>query len=286
MKLQSPASRRHAQGFTLIELLIALLLVGIILTAVVYVNIETVRASAALQARNELLPELQVTQNYMAGKLKEAAYIFPNLSNIQMSVSGATTAKPPGGSAGSVYNWVIGTDPIIAFVMPPKTVIPNGCATATAAKTATINNTSTYCYAFYAFYAIKRDAFVAATSGADDPGANGANDASSWVLVEYRAYYDSAGYLPSTAFIPTGNTGQLLMDFLPAQYSGATKLFTTNAASAAANQLAGSTTVTINLAALKNVAGQMVRLPSGASTDFNTLVVYPRNVGQPTLLSN
>lgn len=275
MKSLRLSSRRHVQAFTLIELLIALLLVGIILAAVVYVNIETVRASASLQARNQLLPELQMAQNYMAGKLKQAAYIFPNGSNIQMSVSGATTAKPPGGSAGSIYNWVVGTDPIIAFVLPPKTVTSGNCATAT---TMTASN---FCYAFYAFYAMKRDAFVAATSFADDPGTNGANDASSWVLVEYRAYYNTAGFLPSTTSIPTGNTGQLLMDFLPAQYAGVTKLFTTNAA--AANQFAGSTTVTINLAALQNVASQVVRLPSNLATDFNTLVVYPSNVGKPQL---
>ena len=277
MKSLRLSSRRHVQAFTLIELLIALLLVGIILAAVVYVNIETVRASASLQARNQLLPELQMAQNYMAGKLKQAAYIFPNGSNIQMSVSGATTAKPPGGSAGSIYNWVVGTDPIIAFVLPPKTATSGNCATAT---TMTASN---FCYAFYAFYAMKRDAFVAATSFADDPGTNGANDASSWVLVEYRAYYNTAGFLPSTTSIPTGNTGQLLMDFLPAQYAGVTKLFTTNAAAAAANQFAGSTTVTINLAALQNVASQVVRLPSNLATDFNTLVVYPSNVGKPQL---
>lgn len=277
MKSLRLSPRRHVQAFTLIELLIALLLVGIILAAVVYVNIETVRASASLQARNQLLPELQMAQNYMAGKLKQAAYIFPNGSNIQMSVSGATTAKPPGGSAGSIYNWVVGTDPIIAFVLPPKTVTSGNCATATTMTT------SNFCYAFYAFYAMKRDAFVAATSFADDPGTNGANDASSWVLVEYRAYYNTAGFLPSTTSIPTGNTGQLLMDFLPAQYAGVTKLFTINAAAAAANQFAGSTTVTINLAALQNVASQVVRLPSNLATDFNTLVVYPSNVGKPQL---
>ncbi len=285
MKSQSPPPRRRVQAFTLIELLIALALVGIILAAVVYVNIETVRASASLQARNQMLPELQVAQNYMAGKLKQAAYIFPNGSNIQMSVSGATTAKPPGGSTGSVYNWVVGTDPIIAFVLPPKTVVSGGCANAFSTKTAAVNNMSTFCYAFYAFYAMKRDAFVAATSFADDPGTNAANDASSWVLVEYRAYYNTDGFLPSTTSIPTGNTGQLLMDFLPAQYTGTTKLFATNAALAAANQLIGSTTVTINLAALQNVASQVVRLPGNLATNFNTLVVYPSNVGKTQLLN-
>ena len=291
MKFQVLPSRRHVQAFTLIELLIALVLVGIILAAVVYVNMETVRASASLQARNQLLPELQVTQNYMASKLRQAAYIFPNGSNIQMSVSGATTAKPPGGSTGSAYNWKVGIDPIIAFVLPPKTVTSGNCATATA------TTASNFCYAFYAFYAMKRDAFVAATSFADDPGTDAANDASSWVLVEYRAYYSPSatnfasgfspasslnGYSTSTTNIPTGNTGQLLMDFLPSQYNtGMIKLFTTNVASV--TQAPGTATVTVNLAAFQNVSSQVVRLPGNLTTDFNTLVVYPSNVGKTPL---
>ena len=41
MKFLRLSSRRHVQAFTLIELLIALLLVGIILAAVVYVNIKS-----------------------------------------------------------------------------------------------------------------------------------------------------------------------------------------------------------------------------------------------------
>jgi prepilin-type N-terminal cleavage/methylation domain-containing protein len=274
-----PQNRSNA-GFTLLELLISLALLGVLLTAVVYINISTSRSAAALQSRNDLLPELQIAQNYMAGKLREAAYVFPPASNVQMTAAGSTSVRPAGGN-----NWVVGTDPIVAFIVPPRTISAGACATAT---TFTVSD---YCYAFYAFYAMKRDVYVAAVTGSDDPGTDAGNDTSSWVLVEYRSYYSSAtlntnsGYLASAASIPTGNRGRLLMDYLPV-YSGATALFsTTNTTFSATGEAVGITTVVMNLAALQSVAGQTIRLPSSIVTDFASLTVYPRNVGKPMLVN-
>ena len=272
---------RTSHGFTLIELLISLALVGILLTAVVYLNISTSRSAAALQTRNDLLPELQIAQNYMANKLKEASYIFPNPSYVQMSAAGGTSVSPSGSA-----NWQIPTDPIVAFIVPPKTVIPGRCATEGAI---TNGDVAQYCYAFYAFYAMTRSAYLAAVSGADRPNSDPVNDAISWVLVEYRGYYSSAslntnsGFLWGSSSIPTSNRGRLLMDYLP-PYTGTTKLFTV--AGTTANYLtetAGVTTVTINLASQQSVAGQIVRLPNSDTTKFTPLTVYPRNVGKPQL---
>lgn len=289
-------NRRLKHGFTLVELLIALALLGIILTAVVSVNIGTARAAAALQARNDLQPELQLTQNYMAGKLREAAYIFPVGANIQMSVSAATTAKPDG-----TQNWVVGDTaaPIMAFVVPPKTV--GGTPLTNCAAAASHCEIADRCYAFYAFYPMKRDAYLAAVTGADDPGANSLNDSTAWVLMEYRGYYSSAalntnlGFLASSApstsipIVPkaptvptaTDNVGRLLMDYL-FPTDATTPLFTeANAPAAALSQSPGVTTVAMNLAASQNVVGQIVRVP--AASTFSSLTVYPRNVGKPQL---
>lgn len=267
---------RHQLGFTLVELLISLALLGILLTAVVTINIGTSRSAAALQARNDMLPELQITQNYMAGKLREAAYVFPVGSNIQLTATGTTTRNAATGN----YNWQVGTHPIIAFILPPRVVVPGGCATATASTIAD------YCYAFYAFYALNRGDYVAAVTGADDPGDNSANDATAMVLMEYRGYYSSAslntnvGYLPNTTAIPTGNRGRMLMDYLsPYPSTSALPLFS----QATTSQQAGVTTVTLNLAALQSVAGQSVRIPSSDGSTFNSLTVYPRNVGKPSV---
>jgi prepilin-type N-terminal cleavage/methylation domain-containing protein len=268
--------KRPISAFTLIELLIALALVGIVLSAVVYVYIGTTRSAASLQARNDLMPEMQITQNYMAGKLREAAYIFQNGANIQMSAAGGTS-KSPAGSA----NFKVGTDPVLAFILPPKTVLAGGCTGATA------STASDYCYTFYAFYAMKRSDYLSGASGADDPGDSPGNDATSWVLVEYRAnYIGTLGFSVATINIPTGNRGRLLMDYLP-PYSAtsAKQLFNvpTSIPAATAGQTAGVVAVTLNLAAQQKVADQTIRLPSSDITDYSSVTVYPRNVGKPPL---
>ncbi|WP_407539673.1 prepilin-type N-terminal cleavage/methylation domain-containing protein [Deinococcus radiomollis] len=52
-------------GFTLVELLISLGILGLLLAAVVSVNVGTSRSAAGLQTRNDLQPELQIVQNYI-----------------------------------------------------------------------------------------------------------------------------------------------------------------------------------------------------------------------------
>lgn len=290
MKPKIKHSLHRTSAFTLIELLIALALIGIILTAVVYVNIGTVRSSAVLQARNEALAESQVAQNYMISKLKQAAYIFPAGSNIQMSATGNTSVKPGGG-----LNWVVGTDPIVAFVLPPKTVVAGACA---GASTTTASD---FCYAFYAYYAMNRGDFVAATTGANDPGTDNLNDLTSWVMVEYRGYYSQSatnfasgfsltnpltGYSTAAVDIPTGNQGRLLLDYVtPRTQSTDPLLFAVNASPP---QSPGTTSVSMNLGLQRNVIGQVLQIP-GVSTDTSTgryiQTVYPRNVS-PTPLRN
>jgi len=276
--------RAAEQGFTLVELLISLALLGIVLTAVVSINIGTSQSAAALQVRNDLTPELQIAQSYMVGKLGQAAYVFPT-GTIQLSANGKTTLSPSGSQ-----NWRIGTDPIVAFVLPPKIVTPGGCASNA------LTNPSTYCYAFYAFYAMKRSDYVGTSTttgitGADNPGKNPANDATAWVLMEYRSYYSNTansvntGFSVATTNIVTGNQGRLLMDYLiPYGASPATQLFSQAGAPVGiANQQAGVTTVTMNLAASQLVGSQTVRVPTSSATAFTSVTVYPRNVGKPML---
>ncbi|MGY2892861.1 PulJ/GspJ family protein [Deinococcus sp. UYEF24] len=278
---------RRTSGFTLVELLIALLIVSLILSAVVSVYVGTTRSAASLQTRNDLQPELQVTQNYMASKLRQASYVFPIGANVQMSATGVTSQNPAGGQ-----NWRVGTDAIVAFILPPRSVSPS--PTVTCANT---TSPDLYCYAFYAFYAIKRSdyvgtATVAGVTGADNPGKNPANDSTAWVLMEYRGYYSNpatsyagTGFSQFVTEIPTGNRGRMLMDYLvPYSPSPATPLFSTNVTQTPpGNQVAGVATVTMNLAALQTVAGQAVRVPAGTTTTYSTLTVYPRNVGKPLL---
>ena len=69
--------RLDQAGFTLLELLVALGLMGIVMGAVLSLNVNTGRATSALQARSELTSETQIAQNYIAGKIRNAVYVYP-----------------------------------------------------------------------------------------------------------------------------------------------------------------------------------------------------------------
>jgi len=261
-------------GFTLVELLIALALLGILLTAVVSVNIGTSRAAALLQARNDLLPETQMTQSYIASKLRQASYVFTDGSSFTLNSTSLTTRDPSGS-----YVWTIGTDPIMAFIVPPRTVSPGQCA---AAATDTVRDL--YCYTFYAYYGTPRSNMTgSSTALLENPGADSANDGTSWVLMEYRKYYGgAAGGVFATpaaavAAIPLGGTGRLIMDYLtPTTETGTNVLFDSPVSSATFAQTPGTTNVTMYLAASRTVAGQALSLPA---TGRYSLTVYPRNLG-------
>ena len=262
-------------GFTLVELLIALALLSLILTAVVSLNIGTSRAAALLQARNDLLPESQIAQNYMASKLRQATYVFPNGSAFTLNGTSTTTRDPSGSAL-----WTVGSDPVVAFIVPPRMVSTGQCLAATAA--ANTANQDTYCYAFYSFYGTMRNN-ITSSAGLENPGADAANDSTSWVLMEYRSYYaagNAGGYTTpavAVAAIPTGGVGHLLMDYLkPTTETGTDVLFNCPAATGNVMQVAGTTNVTMNLAAYRSVAGQPLNLPS---TGRYALTVYPRNLG-------
>ena len=285
--------KRPTAGLTLIELLVGLALIGIVLATLLSLTIGTARPSATLQARNDLLPELQTAQNYMAGKLREAVYIFPAGLSFSLAGSG-NTLKSPSGS----YNWTIGTDPMVAFIVPPRSVVSPTSTTLGGCASGSDNDK--YCYAFYAFYAIKRADLVnptGADSRTNNPGPDASNDANAWVLMEYRGYYTTSvlgytasGYSTTLTNIPGattngGSSGRLLMDYLQPM-TGTIPLFT---APSTGPQVAGQTNMKMNLAARQAAPGQIVRLPNNLlNTDpaaFNTLTVYPRNVGKPQLLN-
>lgn len=283
--------RLDQAGFTLLELLVALGLMGIVMGAVLSLNVNTGRATSALQARSELTSETQIAQNYIAGKIRSAVYVYPYgasnyVASLQFANSGYSTynASPRAGFDGNnSYNWRYGagdgTDPLIAFILPPAGPPNNLCATSTTTDAKEQN-----CYAFYAYYAIPRASLVNGAgagaaaltlpSGANRLPADSNNDSNVWALMEYRSYFTGSGYSISTSSgFTTGGTGRLVLDYLrPTTQIGTDKLFIGGVGTTSAPP----TSVTINLATTRQIAGQTVNVPG---TGRYSITVYPRNLG-------
>ncbi|MFC4452600.1 type II secretion system protein [Deinococcus sonorensis] len=287
-------SAHRSYGFTLPELLVGMVLIGIIMTAILTLNVGTGRSTASLQSRTSLLAETQNAQNYMVSRLQTAVYVFRKGDTVSLSSTNGPTTRNP---RTSTSNWLVGTDPILAFIVPPKdqNVAAGSCTSdvTTAAK----------CYYFYAYYPVLRSVVVSGTSGSNDPGADPANN-NAWVLMEFRGRYvpsaiSGKAYSEVTTDIPaTGVEGRVLLDYLrpvpltvpptPTQM-----LFdqSDTPTTPPTTEGPGTVSVTVNLAAEQaSRGGGTVRVPpdptnsnsAGSGTRYS-VTVYPRNIGTPQL---
>ncbi|GGM17986.1 PulJ/GspJ family protein [Deinococcus aerophilus] len=255
-------------GFTLLEMLVAMALIGIVLTALVSFFTQGSQASAQSSSRAELQQELLNAQQLISGKLREAWYVYPPGQTITMTGT-SLTQKPAGGNS-----WLVGTDPILAMVLPPE--LAGGA------------------YRFLAYYPVKRSVWVSGTGTGSwrSPGLDATNG-DTWVLAEYRGTIAAGlgGGPPATPpIVPTSNTPNILSDYIAP--TTATTGFTTTSPTdntytmftyTAANGLPASAvnpvnSVTLNLATTRKVGGTTLRLPGAAGT--YTISVYPTNLGK------
>ncbi|MFB9994413.1 PilW family protein [Deinococcus oregonensis] len=280
---------RRTQGLTLIELLIGLSLALIVLTAAFNLFISSSQTASELQIRNDLRSEMQIAQNYLAAQVREAVYVFPRGTALQLG-SGYTTKRPGLGT------WRVGDDaaPVLAFIRPPE-----------SAGAACTNSNKDGCYAFYAYYPVLRSGWVSNAMGANNPGQDGQNQ-DRWLLVEYRANFvppttltaaEKKAFRPSLSAInlaspynppASGQGGRLLLDYVrPAALApaGAPPLFTQqDAPTPATLQTPGAVSVSINLTSSRRIRGKVLQIPGQDAASLpadtvQTITVFPRNLG-------
>lgn len=278
--------RARTAAFTLIELLIAVGLGMLIMLLASNFLISSSRMSSDVQSRNELLEESQIVQNYMASQLREAVYVFPPGTVINMG-TGNTTRRPGGGT------WTVGdvNVPIVAFIRPPSLRAgvpdPNG-GTVNACGTSSETRS---CYAFLAYYPVLRSTWVSGTSGSSNPGADEANK-NRWVLVEYRHNYDFTTPPTLTGLLGksySGGSGRIMLDYVrPTALAPANTppLFQINELTTPlpSPQSPGDISISINLALSRLVSGKLITVPNpgpGAqpADTVTSAMVAPRNLG-------
>lgn len=258
-------------GFTLVEMLVVTALLGVVLLALSQTFVSGSQTTTLALGRAELQQETVNAQQLVASRVREAWYVFPPAQTLALG-SGELRRNPLASTASG--NWTVGTHPILAMVLPPRETpsATNVCST----------STSEFCYRFYAYYPVRRSVWVAGSSGASNPGSDAVNDASVWVLAEYRDYYYESNpptTAPSSLTLPptSGSDANLLSDYVAV---------TTNAGSGANYRMfdyalssSGAVVgVKINLATQRQMSGRVVRLPDPAGA--YALSVYPQNIGR------
>lgn len=266
---------RRNQGFTLVEMLVSMVILGILMLAFTQVFGGSLKAAGQINGRNELVTEGQVAQQLIAARLQSAAYVYPAGTTMQLSSSGLTSKNTVGPSSGQ--NWKVGTDPILAMVLPPK-------ATGTCNNSTDVNKDA--CFTFYAYYPYKRGSLT--SSGlAEAPTENPAND-DQWVLMQYKSYiYDgitrsSLSTTPPSAWSYTSilsggspnirsQPANVLVDYLqPATSAPTYTMFAIDATSA-------TKSVTLNLRFLQMRGTKALRVPAATGSAPLSTRVYPRN---------
>ena len=261
---------KKSQGFTLIEMLIGMAIFGILMLAFTQIFGGSLKASSQINSRNELVSEGQIAQQLVASRLQSAYYVYPPGTSVQLTDNGFTAKNTVNGA--NTYIWRVGTNPFIAIILPPTTA---GTCTSSFTKA---------CFSFYAYYPVLRSVLIAENKSIA-PDAD-PNNASVWILMEYRANLidgvprgsnllasppSFTAVLTNAASVnPTvkGQSGQMLIDYVQPLGTAApyNAMFTVDST----NKF-----VDFNLRLQQNRGGKTLTAP--ASANPLTTRVYPRN---------
>jgi hypothetical protein len=190
----------------------------------------------------------------MASRLQQACYVYPATTSLQFVTSSDWSTKNTISGAND-QNWTIGTQPVLAMILPPLS--------------------GTTQYRFFAYYAMTRAAYTTNAPARYALDVEATNDSQTWVLMEYRANF-TAGLSGTavltdtsyrTASVSAGtSTGRLLVD----------RVQPTTTATTYTMFSYGMNTATIQLAMLQTIGGKTLKL---ADLDGSALkvIVSPRN---------
>lgn len=270
--------KRSAQaGFTLLELLVGMAILGVVMMALLNYFTQGTRISTQSSSRAESQQEILNAQQLIAGKLKEAWYVYPSGQAIALTSTNAPISRNP---ITDNQNWTTGTYPMLAMILPPKN------------SSATCASSSDGCYRFLAYYPVKRSVWVGGTASSSwrNPGPDDTNG-DTWILAEYRATMPSTfapGTFPPTAVptVPTTGEANILSDYIAPTvatpgFTTASNTYTMFAYTTATWSGTSSSyvnSVTINLATTRKIGGTTLRLPN--ATDEYSITVYPTNLGK------
>ena len=196
---------RRTAGFSVLEMLLAATILLVILGLVSQGLQSSSGAVATVIADSELLDETRFAGQIIADRLTRALYIYPPGVSLTLSQSGYTSRNPRTANG----TWLVGTDPILAFIEVPDN--PVGLCS---------DSNTDACLKFVAYYPIQRSSFISGNSSFGKYLKDPRNDAS-WVIMEYRRNLSNIPEARLDSTIPPpidssirGTSARILADFI------------------------------------------------------------------------
>lgn len=222
------------RGLTLLEVLLTALIAVVLLGLTAQGIMRGSEITRIITAQQELLEDIRSAGGLLSDQLAQAVYVYPPGASITFGFDPNKpiadwywTIKPKSNNSNT---WLVGTDPIVAFILPPEDSSQrNQCTPTTLAK----DRDPKGCLRFVAFYAIERENVIKNAPSSIRPE-NNAKNSENWVLYYFSCSMVDVGcgngpqntppdILNSEVAMPSSfasTTGQLLADYInPAGWS-------------------------------------------------------------------
>ncbi|MDX2005809.1 MAG: type II secretion system protein [Meiothermus sp.] len=194
------------RGLSLIEMLIAAAITGVLLIVVTN-GIQSASSSTRMIQTQQLLTEdLRTSGNLISDELSQAYHIYPPGAEITLNSTSTYTVTNFDGS----NVWTVGTDPIIAAILPPEDL--------TRADLCATDNSG--CLRLVAYYPLLRSTVTASTSGTPEFIGNDPQNTNVWTVFRYMTYLSSGKFSDASSSLKvaapsfSGSRGELLADYI------------------------------------------------------------------------
>ncbi len=182
---------KSTSGFTIIEVLLATIIMATMLLLMGTAFRSSAEGNSIVMNKAELLEDVRSAGQMISDYARNAVFVYPPGTNITLQTSaGAGNFSVVNPRTGTNI-WTVGTDNIVAFILPPTqgSVGLPGAATLSCEPVATLavaNVTDpSACLTFVAYYVLNRASIVASAGGSDNPGPDPINGTTGMVY-EYR----------------------------------------------------------------------------------------------------
>jgi len=164
---------RNAKGLSIMEILVALFMASILFTVAARAVSSGGKGLATILSHSELLEDTRYAGEIIHSNLQNSVYVYPPQTELTLNTNAEYHTRNPRTSSNK---WLIGTDPIIAMIVAPKT-------TATTCPT-----DPNACLSFFAYYTVKRSEVTSATGLRYTGGAlpEDSNNPDALMIFEYQ----------------------------------------------------------------------------------------------------